>query len=121
MPKRAPTHKPTDARIRMRMTPVHLASEDVRLSRHERGYTNRWARYSKQRLLEHPWCVDCDDEGFAALGRVTDHIVPPQGPNDPLFWAPTNHQTLCERHHNIKTATHDGGFGNRKRARGSNA
>lgn len=89
--------------------------EEQRPNRHARGYTNRWARYSKARLWEHPWCVACEAEGFTVLGSDTDHIVPPPSPEHPLFWDDTNHQTLCETHHSRKTATQDGGFGNAKR------
>ncbi len=42
-----------------------------------------------------------------------DHIVPVQGPKDPRFWDVTNIQPLIHGHHSRKTATYDGGFGNR--------
>lgn len=47
----------------------------------------------------YPECVECGDPG-----DVTDHIIPITGPDDPLFWDPENHQTLCENCHNQKTA-----------------
>lgn len=110
MPKRATTHKPPSTLMRPSVQPA-------RLTRHQRGYTNVWARYSKQRLQEHPFCESCDLEGTATLGEVTDHRLPPTSPTDPLFWDPTNHQTLCKPHHDAKTAREDGGFGNVKRSR----
>lgn len=94
------------------LTPQHGADE--RLTRTQRGYSNRWARYSKQRLQQHPWCAECEREGVVMPGAVTDHIVPPKG-DEALFWDESNHQTLCKRHHDSKTAREDGGFGNKKR------
>jgi 5-methylcytosine-specific restriction protein A len=42
-----------------------------------------------------------------------DHIVPHKG-DMRLFWDPRNHQGLCERCHNSKTAREDGGFGHKQ-------
>jgi 5-methylcytosine-specific restriction endonuclease McrA len=68
----------------------------ARGNRHARGYTNDWARYSRRRLHDHPWC-----EGYPSgvharptLADVTDHIVDAADRPD-LFWDPTNHQSLC--------------------------
>lgn len=80
-------------------------------SAHERGYTKRWARYSKDRLKAHPLCVQCWAEDVMAPAHVTDHVIPHKG-NNRLFWDPTNHQSLCLTHHNRKTVQEDGGFGN---------
>ena len=45
---------------------------------------------------------------------IVDHIVPHKG-DLALFYDQTNWQSLCKRHHDIKTAAEDGGFGNKKR------
>lgn len=47
-----------------------------------------------------------------AAASVVDHIIPHKG-NDDLFWDMSNHQALCKKCHDIKTATEDGGFGNK--------
>jgi 5-methylcytosine-specific restriction protein A len=92
-------------------------TEAARPSAHKRGYTRRWAEYSRQRLREFPLCADTVREGASAHGLrfvaadVTDHIRPPSGPDDPLFWDATNHQSLCKGCHDYKTATQDGAFG----------
>ncbi len=92
-------------------------TEAIRPSAHKRGYTRRWAEYSRNRLKEFPLCADTvktggDAHGMLFVGAdVTDHIVPPSGPDDPLFWDETNHQSLCEGCHNYKTAMFDGAFG----------
>jgi 5-methylcytosine-specific restriction endonuclease McrA len=64
----------------------------------ERGYGSTWARYSRNRLARQPECVGCGDPA-----RVTDHIVPVTGPDDPRFWDPENHQSLCIPCHSVKT------------------
>ena len=64
----------------------------------DRGYDAKWKRYRKRYLREHPLCVEC---GRAAV--TVDHIIPVTGPDDPLFWPETNHQSLCIADHNRKT------------------
>jgi 5-methylcytosine-specific restriction protein A len=88
--------------------------EQRRGSRHARGYTNAWARYSKQRLAQHPWCVGypngCHD--VPTLADVTDHILSGQARPD-LFWEETNHQSLCGACNRRKSIAEEGGFGER--------
>lgn len=74
-----------------------------------RGYTHRWALHSKSYLKKNPLCVQCNAEGRVTPAAVTDHIIPANSGGD--FWDPKNHQGLCARHHNLKTANEDGGFG----------
>lgn len=61
-------------------------------------YSYLWAKYSRQRLKEHPLCVYCRRRGKLTPARATDHIRPHKG--DPeLFWDPNNHQSLCFKCH----------------------
>ena len=88
----------------------------LRGSASQRGYDARWARYSKQYRKDNPLCVRCLEDGILNSiehGGHVDHIQPVTGPDDPLFWEPTNHQGLCRSCHSAKTASEDGGFGNR--------
>jgi 5-methylcytosine-specific restriction protein A len=50
------------------------------------------------------------DIGRVVAASIVDHIKPHKG-NKVLFWDKNNWQPLCKRHHDIKTATEDGGFG----------
>ncbi|MCH7573597.1 MAG: HNH endonuclease [Candidatus Marinimicrobia bacterium] len=84
---------------------------DGRPSAHRRGYGPRWRRYRLGFLREHNFCVRCKADGQQTVATVVDHVVPHQGPDDPRFWDPGNHQALCKRCHDRKTATQDGGFG----------
>ena len=86
--------------------------DNERGSKHERGYTSKWSRYSVAYRKEHPLCVMCEKQGKLTLAQCVDHIEPVSGPDDPLFWDESNHQGLCLIHHSIKTASEDGGYGN---------
>lgn len=78
---------------------------DPRLSACKRGYGRRWERQRKTVLAEEPICRICGHNPSTCV----DHIIPrSQGGSDYR----ENLQGLCERCHNRKTATEDGGFGN---------
>ena len=80
--------------------------ERYRGSRHERGYTNAWAKRSKAFLLRYPYCgmrpdnqvpvmSRCYDEGRVTLATQTDHVIPHKG-NTKLFNdLEANGQALC--------------------------
>ena len=87
-----------------------------RQTRHEQGYTNRWARFSKVFRMAHPLCEHCLVEGRTTASQEVDHILPHRG-NQELFWSAENLQALCKACHSKKTATHDAGFGNAPSAR----
>lgn len=61
-------------------------------------------------LREHPTCIACEKAGRLTSAQVCDHITPHKG-DQTLFWDQANHQPLCVRCHNAKTAREDGGFG----------
>lgn len=64
----------------------------------------------RQQLIDEPLCRICRKENRLTVATVADHIVPHKGdPNK--FFNKNNLQSLCEEHHNIKTANEDGGFG----------
>lgn len=70
--------------------------------------TPRWRREREAYLQEHPVCVICGTKA-----NTVDHITPHRG--DPmLFWAHWNWQPMCPRCHGRKTASEDGGFGNKQ-------
>lgn len=75
-------------------------------------YGAEWRRYRETFLFQNPLCSDPFGEHGARLepASVVDHRIPHRG-DLALFWNPGNHQALCKRCHNRKTATEDGGFG----------
>ena len=74
-----------------------------------RGYGWKWQQYRLRFLAEHPLCEECLKEDIYEPATDVDHIQAVSGPNDPLFWEPTNHQALCHSCHSKKTNKEDGG------------
>lgn len=54
-------------------------------------------------LLREPWCSECAKQGLRLRATVVDHKKPHRG-NWLLFIDPANHQSMCKRHHDQKTA-----------------
>lgn len=88
---------------------VHSRSNSTR-----RGYGYRWQRYRESWLQSHPVCGDrergrsaehseCARSGRVSAATDVDHIKRVTGPDDPLFWEPSNHQSLCHVCHSLKT------------------
>lgn len=87
-------------------------------TRTQRGYSNRWLRFSKVFLMQCPLCAECLRQGRITPATEVDHMIPHKG--DPeLFWDLDNLQALCHRCHSRKTAREDGGFGRPATPRGS--
>lgn len=80
----------------------------------ERGYGYRWRKLRARFLADHPLCAECLKTGRAVPATDVDHIVPHRG-NPDLMWDEGNLQALCHSCHSRKTASEDGGFGNRRR------
>ena len=98
----------------MRKLPVHNPSssqiKDGRKTAAQRGYGYRWQKARLVFLDRNPLCVHCMQDGRTEPATVVDHKIPHKGDYG-LMWDRSNWQPLCERHHNIKTASQDGGFG----------
>jgi len=77
--------------------------DNSRGTAHSRGYSYRWQKYSKQYRIDHPLCEICLKNDILELSECVDHIIPVFGPEDPLFWEPTNHQAISNKCHNIKS------------------
>ena len=73
------------------------AYDAQRASPSARGYDYAWLVYSRKYLKEHPTCEKC-----GRTSVLTDHIVPMIQGGDK--WWSGNHQALCKRCHNLKTA-----------------
>lgn len=87
--------------------------KDNRPSAAKRGYDRTWRKYREKYLIDNQLCVKCLKVGKVLEATVVDHIIPHKG-NMKLFWDRKNHQSLCETCHNKKTASEDGGFGNKR-------
>lgn len=54
-------------------------------------------------LLREPFCRECAAQGIRTRATVVDHVKPFRG-DWGLFIDQANHQSLCKRHHDRKTA-----------------
>lgn len=54
-------------------------------------------------LLREPWCRECARHGVRTRATVVDHVTPHRG-DWQRFIDPGNHQSLCKRCHDRKTA-----------------
>lgn len=83
----------------------NLHPEDKR-SAGSRGYGAAWNKARKCYLETHPLCVECLKQGRYIKATDIDHIKPHRG-DSVLFWDQNNWQSLCYRHHSIKTRNED--------------
>lgn len=68
----------------------------------ERGYDYEWTQYSLAYRKHHPLCAICLRAGRTTPAELVDHIKEVSGPDDPLFWEPSNHQAACRECHEKK-------------------
>lgn len=71
----------------------------------ERGqnlyHTKQWRRLRKAQLLLHPYCKTCQQFHITTIASVVDHIIEVEDGGE--FYDIDNLQSLCPRHHNVKT------------------
>jgi 5-methylcytosine-specific restriction protein A len=97
MPRRPPTYKPSWLKpIPKKVDPFYQ--------------TPRWRQVSKEVLQAAGH--RCSVEGCQRKATQVDHKVPVKQGGAPFD--KSNLRPLCWNHHSSKTATEDGGFGNRK-------
>ena len=89
------------------------SNDNYRPNAYQRGYTRAWRKYRQAFLIKSPLCAECMRQGLMREAIVVDHIIPHKG-NMGLFWDGSNHQALCKRCHDKKTAAKDGGFGRKR-------
>jgi 5-methylcytosine-specific restriction protein A len=92
---------------------VRIQYEAQRGTSTERGYNARWRRLRQWFLNSHPLCAECGRHGILKAAAVVDHVIPHRG-DQTLLYDQSNLQSLCTTCHNRKTATEDGGLGNRQ-------
>lgn len=79
--------------------------------KHQRGESDawhhlyqlpQWKRGRLEHLAANPWCVECAREGLRVRATVVDHKQPHRG-SIALFLDRSNWQSMCKKHHDIKT------------------
>jgi 5-methylcytosine-specific restriction enzyme A len=81
--------------------------------------STRWRAIRAFHIAREPLCRDCSKRGLIVAGTDVDHVD-----GDNSNHSPENLQTLCKPCHSRKTASEQGGFGNkpgRARKRGCDA
>ena len=79
-------------------------------------YDRNWRKRRAAWLVERPMCEECRRQGVVRPATDVDHVVAlSAGGVD----EEGNYQSLCHECHSAKTARDDGGFGLRRRDRGS--
>lgn len=89
--------------------PMVETCDDRRAGSSRRGYDRHWRNLRAWYIRRHPVC---EWSGCREPASQVDHIVPLSrgGAKSDL----ANLQSLCRRHHSIKTTMFDGGFGRRR-------
>ena len=98
--------------LRYSRHPIKQLDLNKRESASNRGYGRKWQQARLDFLSLNPLCVTCESQGIVKGANVVDHITPHKG-DMALFWDRSNWQSLCTSCHSRKTASQDGGFGNR--------
>lgn len=110
MPKSPPTHRPAYALSRDQVR-KQSNREYNRTKRTGQAFydSNAWRRLRASYARRHPLCVACCDVGRATAVDVVDHIIPIKDGGSLL--CESNLQSLCNMHHNQKSATERGRAG----------
>ena len=64
-------------------------------------HSTAWRNLRKLHITQNPLCAECKRRGIVKVGYVVDHITPISKGGEALD--ERNLQTLCKRHHAIKT------------------
>lgn len=105
MPKAARKHRPCTPMARR-----HCPPEQSRQARRALATNSAaWRAIRSAVLAAEPLCRMCTARGITRAAQHVDHVDGDDGNNDA-----TNLQPLCAPCHSRKTATEDGGFGNRR-------
>ena len=91
-----------------RMKASRIRTPDNRPSASARGYNHNWSKIRGMQLRREPLCRECKAAGFVVEATMVDHIIPLEQGGTNEF---SNLQSLCQTHHNKKTAAERGSNG----------
>jgi 5-methylcytosine-specific restriction protein A len=97
MPTRPPIHNPPGGQQRRQRVEVERQQSN--------GFYRcaPWRRLRSAHLAQFPLCAHCLAEDRIVEASQVDHVVPVKTAPDRILDA-TNLQSLCQRHHSMKTA-----------------
>lgn len=93
-----------------RTTAPQYRPREARGTAAQRGYGTRWGKirdHGKGTEADAALCDWCLQEGVARRRHVLDHVIPHNGPGDPLLHDDADLRGLCYRHHTMKTKRQD--------------
>ncbi len=64
--------------------------------------STRWRRLRAEYIKHHPLCIECNRNNIIKEAEVVDHIK--EIADGGSIWNVNNLQSLCDKHHRIKTA-----------------
>jgi len=104
MPYSAPQHRPafSPSREQVKRRSDRVYNRTKRTG-HEFYKTKAWKHFRAWFVRHNPVCVVCSENGRATPVDVVDHIIPIKQGGEPL--SESNCQSLCNAHHNRKTAS----------------
>ncbi len=99
-----PTAPPRHNAAKVEENRLKNQREYNRKKRTGQGFYNStpWRKTRANHIRQNPVCVDCKAEGKTTAANVVDHIIPIK--KGGALVAPDNLQSLCNTHHNQKTA-----------------
>lgn len=106
MPYAPKTHRPRHYTARPKRIDRRASAER---ERKQDAYGPEWNRLSGVYFRANPLCEDCGAAPYNGTRRrhEVDHIIPINGPDDPLLLEVRNLRTRCRSCHAAKTARHD--------------
>jgi 5-methylcytosine-specific restriction endonuclease McrA len=72
-------------------------------SRQERGYSSDWEKVATEFRKANPLCAECLRKDRVTVADLVDHVLPLRDFPD-LRLETSNLQSLCSKHHALKTA-----------------
>jgi 5-methylcytosine-specific restriction protein A len=100
-----PWSPPRHGQARVKREAVASQKEYNRTKRTGQGFYNSaaWRKLRQWHRLNNPICVECKKAGRLVPAEVVDHIIAIK--NGGAGLDPANLQSLCNAHHNRKTAS----------------
>ena len=98
MARAAQQHSPKRIGTSHQRVKKHSIADTRRGTSSERGYSSRWASFSRDFRRINPLCEYCSAKGKIAASEVTDHDLPHNGCTE-AFWDNT-FTALCAPCHN---------------------
>jgi len=104
MPTSPPQHRPAFTPTKVELRKASNKHYNKNLRENQDFYNSKeWRELRAWYVKKHPLCVTCRENGIAKPVQIVDHIVEIKDGGSLL--CVTNLMSMCNLHHNAKTAT----------------